>query len=230
MAWKSSWPIERREIDDGLFAFTNTNPKNGAMAHCYLLRRRRGGNVLFHGPDWVKFYEDDFFDSVGGFRHHVFTHAPELSSAVDSVVERFECTNWVSSDETGFIPGKYRDVRLSTIPSGRWLERVKPVPLAGHTPGFTGYRVTVGELAYLMIGDFFSRSKRGWRAQVSHPKLMPAGFRSIRTLESLEFDAFLPNKSFAGLPMPWPAENKSEMLIGARESLERKFKVKAEDY
>lgn len=230
MAWKSSWPIERVEIDDGLFAFTNTNPKNGAAAHCYLLRRRRGGNVLFHGPDWVKFYDDDFFDAIGGFRHHVFTHGPELSSAVDSIVDRFECTNWVSADEMPYLPGKNRDVRLSSIPTGRWLEHVKPVALAGHTPGFTGYLVSVGERVYLMIGDFLSRSKRGWRAQVGHPKLMPAGFESIRTLARLEFDAFLPNKSFGGLPIPWAAENKDEMLEAARESFERKFKVRAEDY
>ena len=230
-AWQASWPIERHEIDDGLFVFTTTNPKNGATSHSYLLRRSRGGNVLFHGPDLGKFYDDPFFESIGGLRHHVFTHGPELSKIAETVIDRFGCTAWISSAELDYVPVKRFDrSRLETIPATRWLERVKPVVLPGHTPGFTGYRVTVAERTYLVIGDFFSRSKRGWRAQVSHPKLMPHGFKSIATLEALAFDAFLPNKSFAGFPVPWPIDAKADMLAEARESIERKFKVRAEDF
>ena len=92
--WKSNWTIQHKEFDKDLWVFTTTDPTSGRTRHSYFLKNIKG-NVLFHGPDANKFYERyrDFFDEKGGIKHHIFTHAPEVSPACGKLQEIWETKN-----------------------------------------------------------------------------------------------------------------------------------------
>ncbi len=96
-------------------------------------------------------------------------------------------------------------------------------------PGFNGYLLRRPGKTYLVSGDFIQVGPRGqgWRAAVP-PPLRDHGFRSIKKLRSLKFDAFLPNKGIDIHPVPWEVStaSKTEILDEVDAFLLRKFKVK----
>ena len=226
----SGFEITRDEIDDGLFQFSCTNPKNNRTRYTYFLQKSCG-NILFHGPDNPKFYTefDAFFSKNGGIQHHILTHAPEASKACQILIDRWNAINWLPEKDHAYLRRDVSNIKFHMIPEGKWLARVKPVPLPGHMPGFTGYLVKFVSKSYLICGDFIGVGAKGegWRAAVGHLSLRDAGFNSLQTIASINFDGFLPNKSVAEKPPPWSAALKDEIFEGANRFLERKFKIKS---
>ena len=228
--WKPNWSIEQTLLDKDLFAFTTTDAKSGRTRYTYFFKNPKG-NVLFHGPDLDKFYRRyrGFFDEHGGIKHHVFTHAPEVSPSCTVLEEIWGTTNWLHEIDVHFLRKNVAKLEFDNPPDKNWLPHLKAVHLPGHMPGFNGYLLKRPGKTYLISGDFIQVGPKGagWRAAVV-PPLRDHGFKSVEKLRALKFDAFLPNKAIDSRPIPWEVDktSKAEILDQADEFLYRKFKIK----
>jgi len=88
MSWSPKWLVEYDQLDPALCRISATNPAakevkeriNPGKRYAYFLTHK-AGNVLFHGPDYKRFYDlhSEFFDGLGGIAHHVYPRSGDLA-------------------------------------------------------------------------------------------------------------------------------------------------------
>ncbi|MEM7362694.1 MAG: hypothetical protein AAF525_01610 [Pseudomonadota bacterium] len=237
MTWYPKWPIEIRALASDLYVIEATNPDakpvrgtlNPGTRYSYF-RTHRSGNVLFHGPDFKRFYKDQrsFFDDLGGIDHHVLTHGPEGSINHTILTEFWGTRHWLPAADVPYQPSKMSVIDFEEVPTqGRWLPGIRAVPLPGHTPGFTGYVVKSGKKTWLLSGDFIcmgALASKPWHAPVRHPLLIDFGLKSLETLGRMKLDGLLPNKGFQSRSVPWSGEFRPVILEVSRKDILKRQK------
>ena len=142
MTWYPKWPIEIRPLATDLHLIMATNPDakpvrgivNPGTLYSYF-RKHRSGNVLFHGPDFKRFYKEHraFVDDHGGIAHRVLTHGPEGSPNHTILTEFWDTRHRLPATDASYQPPKMSVIEFDHVPSaGRWLTGIKPIPLPAY--------------------------------------------------------------------------------------------------
>ena len=145
--------------------------------------------------------QDALFEEHGGLRLQMLTHDAEASASCQWINERFGAGIYVHSSDAHNLTARTRCPVVQVFSSRhRVADGLEAIPLSGHTPGFTAYRLELPEATFLFSGDFLSPTPEGWVARV-RKLLMPVGVANLNALKNISFDAILPNMSKGpGLP------------------------------
>jgi glyoxylase-like metal-dependent hydrolase (beta-lactamase superfamily II) len=188
--------MEIKQIAEGLYSLSESNPKTGLSHYSYFLERD-DGNILFHPLKKTAELKkcEVFFAERGGIKLQMLTHDAEASASCEWIQRRFGAGLYVHSADTPHLVRKTSCPIAHAFSSSHLIsDGFEAIALTGHTLGFTAYRLKTGESVFLFIGDFLVPKKGIWTARV-RKLLMPVGIANLGVVKNLEFDFLLPNQS-----------------------------------
>jgi glyoxylase-like metal-dependent hydrolase (beta-lactamase superfamily II) len=180
------------------------NPKTSRKHYSYFLIHPEG-NILFHplkGASALKRHEA-LFAKHGGIGLQLLTHGAEASASCEWIHHRFGAGLYFHTADAPRVARKTRCAVAHAFSSGhRVVDGLDAIPLPGHTPGFTAYKLSTSKATFLFAGDFLMPADDEWTVRVSKP-LMQVGIANLNALKKISFTAVLPNMSKGAATPPF---------------------------
>jgi glyoxylase-like metal-dependent hydrolase (beta-lactamase superfamily II) len=193
-----------KQIASHLFCLVEGNPKTPRKHYSYFLIHPEG-NILFHPLKRTSVLKrhEGLFAEHGGIRLQLLTHGAEASASCEWIHQRFGAGLYFHSSDAPPVARKTPCPVAYAFSSGhRVVDGLDAIPLAGHTLGFTAYKLSTSNATFLFIGDFLTPTNDEWTARVRKP-LMQVGIANLKSLKKVSFSAALPNMSKGAATPPF---------------------------